>query len=92
MRNKYLLYGECLSIDYINKIIRKRDPAGRHFHVGIFSGQTKNGNIVIFGLSILSSEIFIYHKKAFEMFFDIMDNNIPKQIITPDSRQLFKAL
>ena len=39
MKKNYLEYGDCLSIDFITKILRKRDAAGRHFQVGLFTGQ-----------------------------------------------------
>ena len=92
MKKNYHCFGDCLSIDYVSKIIKKRDPAGRHFQVGFFTGQNKEGKIIIFGLSLLSSEIFVYHKKAFELFFEMMENKIPHCIMSCDSRQLFKAL
>ena len=85
-------YGECLSIDYVRKILRKRDASGKHFIVGFFTGKDKEGKIILFGVSILSSEIFIYHKKAIEIFFKLMFEKIPMCIIVPDSRQILKAL
>lgn len=48
--------------------------------------------MVIFSVTLLSSEIFIYHQKAFELFFKAMDYKIPHTIIIPDSKQICKAL
>ena len=90
MKESYLCFGDCLSVDYVTKTVRKRSCAGRHFHVGIFSGQDEQGKMVLFGLSLLSSDL--YSKKVFELFFHLMEDRIPTSIIVPDSRQTTRAL
>ena len=55
MRENYWKYGDCLSIDYVSKIIRKRDSSGRHFQVGFFTGQNNEAHTVIFAIVLLSS-------------------------------------
>lgn len=93
MRYNYYKYGEVLHIDYISGVCRRREASGRHYMVGFFTGQNHAKNLVIFGATMISTEMALYHLKSYELFIEAMGGGpTPGSIVTPDSRPLSLSL
>lgn len=73
MRTSYFTYGECLCVDFVPMMMKRRAPSGRHFEVGFLTGLDAENEPVLFGVCFMSEDLMIYHRKMFEFFFEMMD-------------------
>lgn len=93
MKYNYTRYGEIVSVDFISGVTRRRESTGRHFNVGFLSGQDHNGNLVLFGIMIMSKELPTYYKIGMDLFYQILGrDHFPKVMCITNSRSLIVAL
>lgn len=92
MRQKYYLYGECLCVDFIPMMLKRRSPSGRHFEIGFLTGIDSENKLLLFGVCFMSEDLMIYHRKMFEFFFEMVDEIIPGTIITGSGKNLSQAI
>lgn len=58
MKKAYYRYGDCLNIDVIDKVYKKRSPHGfAEYSCWFFTGQNENMENVLFGFAIMSEAI-----------------------------------
>lgn len=92
MKSNYKKYGDLLCFDITYKLLKKSRKQMKHLGVGFFVGQDENTRIVLFGMCTIAHETTDNFAKLFSFFFEVMEERIPKTVLTDDQRTMGTAL